>query len=216
MGKQCSGDELSEDMMETGKRELILLVDDRPVNLKVLFSFLKEQDFDVRILESGEQALEVLKHTLPDLILLDVMMPGLNGFETCAEIKGNEKTAHIPVIFITALDGTQDKIAGFEVGGADYITKPFHQAEVLARVNTHLNLVRKQRKLELALAEIKTLTGILPICSHCKKIRDDAGYWQQVEQYISENSEAMFSHGICEECLDKHYGDFLQKIDDEN
>ena len=185
------------------KDAAILVIDDQPANLKVLLSCLKQYNFEVRIAENGERALLVLDTYQPDIILLDVMMPGMDGFETCRLIKANKATAGIPVIFMTALDSVEDKIAGFEAGGVDYITKPFQQVEVLARVNSHITLSKQKLELEQALAEVKKLSGILPICAHCKKIRDDKGYWQQVEAYINKHSEAQFSHGICPQCYEK-------------
>ncbi len=194
----------------------ILVVDDQPANLKVLFSLFKQQDFTVRIAESGELALKILTNFQPDIILLDVMMPGMNGFATCQMIKQNPATADIPVIFITALDSIEDKASGFAAGGVDYITKPFELVEVLARVNTHITLRKQKLELEEALAEVERLSGFLSICSFCKKIRDEKGNWQQLEKYISEHSEAVFSHGMCPECMDEHYGEFLRKIEEEN
>lgn len=99
------------------KGALILVVDDQPVNLKLLLSFLKEHDFELRLAESGERALDLLEKIEPDVILLDVMMPGIDGFETCRKIKQNSKISDIPVIFMTALDSVEDKLTGFEVGG---------------------------------------------------------------------------------------------------
>ena len=197
------------------KKDMILLVDDQPANLKVLSSFLHNQEFDIRIHESGKHTLEMLQHTLPDIILLDVMMLGMNGFETCIRIKENQAIPDIPVIFMTALGSVNDKMAGFEAGGVDYITKPFKLDEVLARVNTHVTLRRQKQELEEALDEVKKLSGFLPICSFCKKIRDDKGYWQQIERYITERSEAEFSHSMCPECMDEHYGEFLREIEDD-
>jgi DNA-binding response OmpR family regulator len=191
------------------KDAAILVIDDQPANLKVLLAFLKQQNFEVRMAETGEWALQVLETYQPDIILLDVMMPGMDGFETCRRIKANKATADIPVVFMTALDSVEDKVTGFKVGGVDYITKPFQQIEVLVRVNTHVTLRKKELELKQALAEVKKLSGILPICSYCKKIRDDKGYWQQVEQYIAEHSEAIFSHGICKKCAEKYYSDVL-------
>lgn len=191
----------------------ILLVDDHPANLKVLLSLFNQHDFAVRIAESGDRALKILDNFSPDIILLDVMMPGMNGFETCIQIKDNQAISDIPVVFMTALCSVEDKIAGFEAGGVDYITKPFRKEEVLVRINTHVALRRQKRELEEALAEVRKLSGFLPICSFCKKIRDDKGYWQQVERYISEHSEAVFSHGMCPECMEEHYGEFLQEIE---
>lgn len=194
------------------KNVSILIVDDQPANLKVLLSFLTQHSFEVRIAENGDRALVALSNYQPDIILLDVMMPGMDGFETCRRIKADKATAGIPVIFMTALDSVEDKVAGFEAGGVDYITKPFQQVEVLARLNTHITLKRQKSELEQALAEVKKLSGFLPICSFCKQIRDDEGYWRQVEEYISEHSEVLFSHSVCPDCAMKHYGDILNEM----
>jgi PAS domain S-box-containing protein len=129
-------------------KDLILIVDDQPASLKILLSFLQHQDFDLRILQSGSQALRFLQHFSPNIILLDILMPDMDGLETCRQIKEHKAWAEIPIIFMTALNSVADKIAGFEAGGVDYITKPFQQAEVLARVNTQLNLRRKTLKLQ--------------------------------------------------------------------
>lgn len=189
--------------MMQAEQDAILVVDDQPANLKVLLSFLQEHDYRVYMVDSGQRALDILPKIQPDLVLLDVMMPEVNGFEVCQRMKKDEELAAIPVIFMTALDSVEDKIAGFSAGAVDYITKPFQQLEVLARISTHISLRKRERELEEALEEIKTLKGILPICSYCKQIRNDKGYWQQVEEYISEHSDAMFSHGVCPTCYKK-------------
>ncbi|MCI5124248.1 MAG: DNA-binding response regulator, partial [Candidatus Electrothrix sp. AR5] len=168
-----------------------------------LVFFLQEHDYKVYMVDSGRRALDILPKIQPDLVLLDVMMPEMNGFEICRKIKADKDLATLPIIFITALDSVGDKVTGFSAGAVDYITKPFQQVEVLARINTHITLRKRERELEEALEEIKTLNGILPICSYCKQIRNDAGYWQQVEEYISEHSQAMFSHGVCPVCYKK-------------
>ncbi len=191
--------------MAEKKKDLILIVDDHLANLKVLFAFLKDEGFDIRILESGAQAVELLSHTLPDLILLDVMMPDMDGFTLCRRIKSAPRTENIPIIFLTALDDVKDKIAGFEAGGADYVTKPFQQIELLARINTHLTLRKREMELKQALAEVKKLSGILPLCSYCKKIRNDKEQWEEVDVYIYSHSEADISHSICPECMKEHY-----------
>lgn len=199
--------------MET-ENSVILVVDDQPANLKILLAFLEQHHFDVRIAENGERALSILNQYNPDLILLDVMMPDMDGFETCRAIKANAASADIPIIFMTALNNLEDKIEGFEAGGVDYIVKPFHQAEVLARINAHITLRKQQVELEQSLADVKRLEEILPICSFCKKIRDDEGYWQQVEEYISDHSQALFSHDLCAECMEEQYGAILTKPND--
>ena len=127
---------------------VILIVDDRLHNLKALVAYLKQRGFDIVVAQSGEKTLECVNHILPDLILLDVLMPGIDGFETCRRLKASEETRHIPVIFMTALSDTVNKIEGFEVGGVDFLTKPLQHEEVFARVNAHLTLRRLQRELE--------------------------------------------------------------------
>jgi signal transduction histidine kinase len=119
---------------------LILIVDDNPTNLAVLSDVLDQEGLEVRIAKNGKIALKRLEQELPDLILLDVMMPELNGFDTCKEIKANALTKDIPVIFMTALSDTEDKVKGFNLGAVDYITKPFQREELLARVKTHLQI----------------------------------------------------------------------------
>jgi PAS domain S-box-containing protein len=136
--------------MSDRTKDIILIVDDQPASLKILLSLLEDQDFELRILQSGAQALAALAHFTPDIILLDVLMPELNGFETCRRIKSMPEFSDIPVIFMTALASVEDKIEGFAVGGVDYITKPFQQSEVLARISTQLNLRRKTIKLKAA------------------------------------------------------------------
>jgi two-component system sensor histidine kinase/response regulator len=126
----------------------ILLVDDSPTNLHVLLDYLKDTGFETLIAQSGESALRQLKYAQPDIILMDVMMPGIDGFETCRRLKENESSRGIPVIFMTALSDTVDKVRGFEVGGVDYITKPLQHEEVLARVNAHLTIRNLQKQLQ--------------------------------------------------------------------
>lgn len=125
----------------------ILLIDDNPANLKVLFDLLDEAGFEVLVSQRGEGALKRAKDTQPDLILLDVMMPGINGFETCERLKNTEQTRDIPVIFMTVLSDSESKVKGFEIGAVDYITKPIQAKEVLARVKTHLTIQHLQREL---------------------------------------------------------------------
>ncbi len=132
----------------TARQETILIVDDTPTNLGFLVDFLAQAGFEVSVATSGETALKQLQHEQPDLILLDVMMPGIDGFETCRRLKAKETTRHIPVIFMTALTDTADKVRGFADGGVDYVTKPLQQEEVLARVRTHLKMRQLQRILE--------------------------------------------------------------------
>jgi two-component system sensor histidine kinase/response regulator len=135
--------------------ETILIVDDTPVNLGVLVETLGAAGYQLMVAEDGEEALAQTVQTQPDLILLDVMMPGIDGFETCRRLKERVETRDVPVLFMTALSETPDKVKAFAAGGVDYITKPIEHEEALARIRTHLALRRLQRELreQLALKE---------------------------------------------------------------
>ncbi len=134
----------------------VLIIDDVPTNIKVLFELLEQSGFIVSVAKSGESALKKVKETLPDLILLDVMMPGIDGFETCRRLKADKNTENIPVIFMTALSDVVDKVKGLSIGAVDYITKPFQHEEVLARIDVHLKL----RKAQLRLAEEEKFSAL--------------------------------------------------------
>ncbi|MEK7991569.1 MAG: hybrid sensor histidine kinase/response regulator [Thiotrichaceae bacterium] len=144
----------------------LLLVDDVPTNLKVLFGYLKSCNFKVRIARDGEDALNQVSLAKPDLILLDVMMPKLDGFETCRRLKANDETKDIPVIFMTALTETVDKVKGFDAGAVDYVTKPIQQEEVLARINSHLMLRQLQKTLEVKNGELQQQNQELESFAH--------------------------------------------------
>ena len=126
----------------------ILIVDDTPENLSVLTQMLTEQGYQVRPALNGQIALKAVQRALPDLILLDILMPGMNGYEVCRKLKADKHTRDIPVLFISALDETMDKVKAFGVGGIDYITKPFQAEEVLARIQTHIALRNMQKRLQ--------------------------------------------------------------------
>lgn len=203
----------------------ILIIDDTRDNLRLLTQILTQRGYKVLAASDGEQALEAAATIAPNLILLDIMMPGMDGYTVCERLKARPETAHIPVIFISALNEPLDKVKAFTAGGVDYLTKPFQVEEILARVNVHLTLSHLQRQLEdanaklaaqnqelqqrnaelqEALTTIKTLSGIVPICAWCgQKIQDEAGHWIKVENYIEAHSEATFTHGICPDCLAK-------------
>jgi len=121
--------------VDTTDKGVILIVDDTPTNLEVLLDFLEDSGFKVLVAEDGESAIEGAEYSPPDLILLDVIMPGIDGFETCRRLKTNQATQDIPVIFMTALTETVDKVRGLSLGAVDYITKPLQHEEVLARIN---------------------------------------------------------------------------------
>lgn len=198
---------------------LVLIVDDVPKNLQVLGNILRKKDYNIAAATSGKQALDMVGNINPDLILLDIMMPDLNGYEVCEKLKANPTTKNIPVIFLTAKTETEDIVKGFNVGAVDYLTKPFESAELLARANTHIELKRardKERELIVqlreALTRVKQLSGLIPICSRCKKIRDDEGYWQRVEEYLEAHSEAQLTHSLCPECVIKLFPEMSEEI----
>jgi phosphoserine phosphatase RsbU/P len=212
----------------------LLIVDDIPANIQVLGNILQEEGYAVSFATSGRQALEMALEESYDLILLDVMMPEMDGFEVCARLHEIPGRGAVPVIFLTAKTAGEDIVRGFETGAVDYVTKPFNPPELLARVHTHLELKcardkiqraygelsEKNRELSLlneelrkALSEIKTLQGLLPICSHCKRIRKkDAPYdvqdsWVRLESYLGEHTEAQFTHSLCPQCARQLYPD---------
>lgn len=129
------------------KKGIILVVDDNPDNLELLFFFLSDSDFTVLVATNGKKALQMVEESQPDLILLDVMMPGIDGFELCRLLKANESSKDIPVIFMTALSETEDKVKGFNVGAVDYITKPVQEEVLKARITTHLTIRNLNRSL---------------------------------------------------------------------
>ncbi|HBE18776.1 MAG TPA: diguanylate cyclase [Cyanobacteria bacterium UBA11149] len=136
-------------MIDTNSYQgIIVIVDDTPNNLGVLFDFLSDSGFKVLVAQDGESAIQKVEYAKPDLILLDVMMPGIDGFETCRRLKDNPSTCEIPVIFLSALSDVVDKVKGFNLGAVDFITKPVQQEEVKARVTTHLKLRNLQKQLE--------------------------------------------------------------------
>jgi len=194
------------------KDPLILIVDDVPENVEILYSVLEQDNYRFAIALNAAEMYKAIEKEVPDLVLLDVMLPDGDGFSLAEDILSVHSDRYLPIIFITARAHLEDKVRGFEAGGVDYITKPFDEAEVSVRVKTHveLKLAREQQatlilQLQQALEEVKQLRGIIPICAHCKKVRNDDGYWMQVEHYVSEHSEAEFSHGLCPVCMQEMY-----------
>lgn len=139
------------------KGSKVLIVDDNPANVDILLELLS--DYDVRVVLDGRSALDAVSEELPDLILLDITMPGMSGFEVCEKLKASSRTKEVPVIFLSASDDDASILHGFDIGGVDYITKPYRSKEVLARVKTHLQLFHALRKLE-KIATTDDLTGI--------------------------------------------------------
>ena len=195
----------------------ILIAEDDATSRMMLVATLKKFGHDVTDTFNGQAALDALQTSgAPRLAILDWMMPELDGVEVVRRLRGGFKGPQPYVIMLTTKGEKEDIIAGLEAGADDYLTKPFHPAELRARVEVGRRLIEAQDQLALqicelrqALEDIKTLQGILPICMHCKKIRNDKGYWEQVEGYISHHSEALFTHSVCPECMKKYYSEAL-------
>ena len=146
---------------ESSQSKTILAVDDKLENLKILIRYLEDRGYELMVARSGEEALKHVERIVPDIILLDVLMPGIDGFETCINLKKNKATQDIPVIFMTALTETVDKVKGFEAGAADYLTKPLQHEEVLARINTHLSIRNFQQQLQEQNTLLRTKNDLL-------------------------------------------------------
>jgi DNA-binding response OmpR family regulator len=187
----------------------VLIAEDDPISALLLQEMLGGWGYEVRTVMDGLQAWRAMQaDDAPRLAILDWIMPGLDGVEVCRRVKGLVSPVPAYVILLTGRDGKADKVAGFDAGANDYLTKPFDREELRARVGVgrtvvelQVALARRVQELEAALSQVKQLSGLLPICCYCKKIRDDTNYWQQIEQYLSRHSDAQFSHGICPDCF---------------
>jgi DNA-binding response OmpR family regulator len=185
-----------------------LVADDDRIAATMLSRTLAEWAFDVEVASDGSEALERLQDaSAPTLAVLDWMMPRLDGAEVCRRIRGERPQANVYLILLTSLDSRKDLVAGLDAGADDYVVKPFDREELRARVHVGVRVIALRQQLaervaelQAALSSVKQLQGLLPICSYCKRIRGDDHYWQQVESYIAERSDAQFSHGICPSC----------------
>ncbi len=198
-----------------GKKEKILVVEDHPTTVKLITHTL-DSDYEILSANNGKEAMEIVSREKDiALILLDVIMPVMNGYEVCEKLKEDPQTEDIPIIFLTMLESEEDEARGFDLGVNEYIIKPIMPTRLKTRIKNQLELKRKselltQKNIELqkAVEHINTLHGILPICSYCKQIRNDGGAWQQIEEYVREHTDADFSHGICPDCLKKNFPDY--------
>jgi len=189
---------------------IVLIADDLDVNRKLLRTLLAAEGYNVVEASNGIEAFNVLQTaTSPMVGLIDWEMPKMEGIEVCRQARALQETPPLYLILLTIRDSKQDIVAGLQGGANDYITKPFDKTELIARVNIGSQMVQLQQtltervaELKEALLSVKQLGGLLPICSYCKKIRDDQNYWQQVEAYVAKHSEAQFSHSICPQCYE--------------
>ena len=184
----------------------ILIAEDDAVSRRILETTLVKMGHEVLALSGGELAWAVLGNQgAPALAILDWMMPGIDGVEVCRRVRAAGSSAYI--ILLTAKSTKADLAEGLEAGADDYIVKPFDRQELRARLSAGLRIVELQRRLaerirelEEAMANVKRLEGLLPICSYCKNVRSGQNYWQRVESYVTDNSGLQFSHGICPDC----------------
>lgn len=189
----------------------VLIADDDKLTLNVLNDTLTRAGYDVLTATDGEQAWKKLQQSNASLAVLDWIMPGMEGPEICQRAAREPKMANRYFILLTGKSKTEDLVAGLQSGASDYLRKPFDEAELLARVEVGVRFIELQRKLaerveemEKALATVRRLEGLLPICSYCKRIRNEQDYWERVDNYISQHANVRFSHNICPECYEKH------------
>jgi phosphoserine phosphatase RsbU/P len=196
-----------------------LIADDDRIATEILSTALQRMNIVVSVANDGGAAWELLAAgDAPSLAIIDWMMPTIDGLELCRRIRQNPAHAHMYVILLTGRDDRKDVVEGLDAGADDYIVKPFDPDELRARVQVGIRVLTLQERLadrvaelQEALTRVKRLQGLLPICSYCKRIRGDDQYWQQVDSYIVEHSDAQFTHGICPPCSQK----LMAEIDEE-
>jgi sigma-B regulation protein RsbU (phosphoserine phosphatase) len=203
----------------------ILIAEDDLTSRRILEAILAKWNYEVIATSDGLEAWQALQtENAPPIAIIDWMMPGMDGVEFCRQIRQTQTLTPTYIILLTSKAQQEDVVAGLEAGANDYIRKPFEREELRARIQVGERVVELQtaladrvKMLEEAIIKIKTLQGLLPICSYCKKIRNDQDYWQQIETYVAEHTQAEFTHGICPDCLEKHIKvqmETLQKMKD--
>jgi sigma-B regulation protein RsbU (phosphoserine phosphatase) len=192
----------------------ILVAEDDAVTRKILAATLERLGWEVITASDGTAAWDTLEtlggENAPELVLLDWMMPGMDGIEICRKLRSTPGFEFIYIILLTSRSEKEDLAMGLMAGANDYIAKPFHPIELESRVRVGVRMVKLQRslasrvtELEAALAHVQRLQGLLPICSYCKKVRNEANYWEQVDSYLTTHSDVELTHGICPQCLEK-------------
>jgi DNA-binding response OmpR family regulator len=192
----------------------VLIADDDLSSLVTLTALLQRDGDEVVATGGGAEAWQVMQQPdAPRLAILDWIMPGMDGLEVIQRVRALESDQPPHIILLTAKGDKAHIVEGLNSGADDYLCKPYDPGELHARIGVGRRMVELRarlaehvRELQQALGEVQTLRGILPICANCKSIRDDQGYWTQVETYVSEHTEAGFTHGICPECMKKLYG----------
>ena len=186
----------------------ILIAEDDSVTRRALEAALVKWGYDALVTSDGNEAWNALQQKeKPKLAILDWMMPGMDGIEICRKVREIPDFGPLYIIMLTVRERNEDIVAGLQAGADDYVTKPFEYEEPRARVQVGIRIIRLEadlrdrvKKLECALSKVNQLQGLLPICTYRRKVRDDQNYWHQVEIYVTEHSDAQFSHTYCPEC----------------
>jgi CheY-like chemotaxis protein len=202
----------------------ILIAEDDLTSRNILAALLKKKGHEVMETTNGADAWTVMqKPDAPRMAILDWMMPEMDGLEVVRRIRELQTEQPPYLIMLTAKGEKSDIVVGLDAGADDYLVKPFDAGELKARIEVGRRIVDLQMRLaeqvtalQQALKHIKTLQGIIPICSFCKKIRNDKGYWDQVEAYVGKHSQAEFSHSICPECMAIHYPEYADEIENDD
>lgn len=192
----------------------ILAADDDAVSRRLLTLLLQRWGHEVVTASDGEKAWEIMQQPdAPRIAVLDWMMPGLDGVEVCRRVRAANKD-YSYLILLTAKEQKSDIVEGLEGGADDYVTKPYNQAELRARISTGERIIRLEVELANKIREIRASTehvhelqGMIPICMHCKRIRNEGETWEKVEDYFHKHAGTDFSHALCDDCLQKYYGD---------
>lgn len=188
----------------------ILIAEDDPISNHILKTTLVKWGHEVVSTQNGAEAWEQLQpEDAPSIVILDWMMPGMDGLEVCRRVRQSQRSIAPYIILLTANHGVDQLVMGMDAGADDYLTKPYHRDELRVRINVGARIIELQarlaarvRELEATLEHVKHLEGILPICSYCRKIRDESDEWQSVESYVVTHSQALFSHSICPSCYE--------------
>ena len=202
----------------------VLIAEDDPTSRQILEIILGKWGYEVVVACDGNEAWQAFQtDDSPRLAILDWMMPGMDGVEVCRKVRKSGTPPIVYIIVLTAKDRKEDIVSALGAGANDYVVKPFEREELLARIRVGERMVALQsalaervEELQAALSHIKTLQGILPICMHCHKIRDDQDAWQKLEQYVTQHSDAKLSHSICPECMEKYYPDTDEEAEAED
>jgi len=191
----------------------VLVAEDDAVSRRLLEVLLQRWGYEVVTCNDGQHAWQELQEADPPrLLVLDWMMPGIDGLELCRRLRRQHDEDYFYIVILTAREELADIVTGLDAGADDYITKPFDQSELRSRLRAGERILRlkdelagKVRELEQALEHVKQLQGIIPICMHCHRIRDEKQIWHRLEQYLHDHSGAVFSHALCDDCMKKYY-----------